>query len=94
MKKYEIDEAIAEFKECAENNRVDLDLSFAEENEQVARWLIELKEFLQLEKEGRLLILPSKLSSIEIDKVKKMIEDLSHESDKEQISEEDEIVLE
>ena len=38
-----IDEAIAQFKYDAECNRTDLDLSYAEENEQVAEWLEELK---------------------------------------------------
>lgn len=39
-----IDEAIKQFKEDAEYNRADLDLEWAEENEQVAKWLEELKE--------------------------------------------------
>ena len=38
-----IDEAIEQFKYDAECNRTDLDLSYAEENEQVAAWLEELK---------------------------------------------------
>ena len=38
-----IDEAIEQFKYDAECNRIDLDLSYAEENEQVAEWLEELK---------------------------------------------------
>ena len=38
-----IDEAIEQFKYDAECNRADLDLSYAEENEQVAEWLEELK---------------------------------------------------
>ena len=38
-----IDEAIEQFKYDAECNRTDLDLSYAEENEQVAEWLEELK---------------------------------------------------
>ena len=38
-----IDEAIEQFKYDAECNRVDLDLSYAEDNEQVAEWLEELK---------------------------------------------------
>ena len=40
-----IDEAIEQFKYDAECNRADLDLSYAEENEQVAEWLEELKAF-------------------------------------------------
>lgn len=38
-----IDEAIKDFKDDAENNRVDLDLEFAKKNEQIAEWLEELK---------------------------------------------------
>ena len=38
-----IDEAIEQFKYDAECNRTDLDLSYAEDNEQVAEWLKELK---------------------------------------------------
>ena len=38
-----IDEAMEQFKYDAECNRVDLDLSYAEDNEQVAEWLEELK---------------------------------------------------
>ena len=40
-----IDEAIEQFKYDAECNRTDLDLSYAEENEQVAEWLEELKAY-------------------------------------------------
>ena len=39
-----IDEAIRQFKYDAECNRADLDLSYAEDNEQLAEWLEELKE--------------------------------------------------
>ena len=39
-----IDEAIEQFKYDAECNRADLDLSYAEDNEQVAEWLEELKQ--------------------------------------------------
>ena len=38
-----INEAIEQFKYDAECNRADLDLSYAEDNEQVAAWLEELK---------------------------------------------------
>ena len=38
-----IDEAIEQFKYDAECNRADLALSYAEDNEQVAEWLEELK---------------------------------------------------
>ncbi len=40
-----IDEAIKDFKDDAENNRVDLDLEFAKKNEQLAEWLEELKAY-------------------------------------------------
>ena len=43
-----IDEAIEQFKYDAECNRADLDLSYAEENEQVAEWLEELKEYREI----------------------------------------------
>ena len=39
-----LDEAIEQFKYDAECNRADLDLSYAEDNEQLAEWLEELKE--------------------------------------------------
>ena len=42
-----IDEAIKQFKYDAECNRADLDLSYAEDNEQLAEWLEELKEYKQ-----------------------------------------------
>lgn len=38
-----IDEAIAQFKYDAKCNRVDLDLGYAQDNEQLAEWLEELK---------------------------------------------------
>lgn len=40
-----IDEAIEQFKYDAECNRADLDLSFAEDNNKVAEWLEELKQY-------------------------------------------------
>ena len=40
-----IDEVIEQFKYDAECNRADLDLSYAEDNEQVAEWLEELKSY-------------------------------------------------
>lgn len=45
-----IDEAIKDFKDDAENNRVDLDLEFAKKNEQLADWLEELKAMRNLDK--------------------------------------------
>lgn len=43
-----LDEAIEQFKYDAECNRADLDLSYAEDNEQVAGWLEELKMYKSL----------------------------------------------
>ena len=43
-----IDEAIEQFKYDAECNRADLDLSYAEDNEQVAEWLKELKAYREI----------------------------------------------
>lgn len=40
-----IDEEIEQFKYDAECNRADLDLSFAEDNDKVAEWLEELKQY-------------------------------------------------
>ena len=40
-----IDEAIENLKYDAECNRADLDLSYAEDNEQLAEWLEELKMY-------------------------------------------------
>lgn len=40
-----IDEAIRQFNYDAECNRADLDLSYAEDNEQIAEWLEELKMY-------------------------------------------------
>jgi hypothetical protein len=55
-----IDEAIKNFRYDAENNRADLDLEFAKENEQIAKWLTKLKEYEDLEEQDRLLKLPCK----------------------------------
>ena len=43
-----LDEAIEQFKYDAECNRADLDLSYAEDNEQVAEWLEDYKHIKQL----------------------------------------------
>ena len=43
-----IDEAIEQFKYDAECNRADLDLSYAEDNEQIAEWLEELKAYREI----------------------------------------------
>ena len=42
-----IDEAIEQFKYDAECNRADLDLSYAEDNEQIAEWLEDYKHIKQ-----------------------------------------------
>ena len=42
-----LDEAIEQFKYDAECNRTDLDLSYAEDNEQVAEWLEDYKHIKQ-----------------------------------------------
>lgn len=56
-----IDEAIKDFKDDAENNRADLDLEFAKKNEQVAKLLTKLKEYENLEEQGMLIKLPCKV---------------------------------
>lgn len=56
-----IEETIIQFKEDAESNRVDGDLEFAKENEQIAKWLEELKEYKTLEAEGKLVKLNCKV---------------------------------
>lgn len=56
-----IEEAIIQYKEDAENNRIDLDLEFAKENEQIAKWLEELKEYKALEAAGKLVKLSCKV---------------------------------
>ena len=43
-----LDEAIEQFKYDAECNRADLDLSFAEDNDKVAEWLEELKQYREI----------------------------------------------
>ena len=42
-----LDEAIEQFKYDAECNRADLDLSYAEDNDQVAEWLEDYKHIKQ-----------------------------------------------
>lgn len=56
-----IEETIIQFKEDAESNRVDGDLEFAKEIEQIAKWLEELKEYKALEAEGKLVKLNCKV---------------------------------
>ena len=56
-----IEETIIQFKEDAESNRVDGDLEFAKENELIAKWLEELKEYKALEAAGKLVKLNCKV---------------------------------
>lgn len=56
-----IDEAIENFKYDANNNHDGLGLEFTKENEQVAKWLEKLKEYNDLEEQGRLVIMPCKV---------------------------------
>lgn len=75
-----IDEAIEQFKYDAECNRADLDLSYAEDNEQVAEWLEELKAI----KDGSVPIIHGKAELELHDKAirNKAIDDFIHECDK------------
>lgn len=59
-----IDEAIKDFRYDAENNRADLDLEFAKENEQVVEWLEKLKEYEDLDKQGKIVKLPCKVGDV------------------------------
>ena len=73
-----IDEAIEQFKYDAECNRADSDLSYAEENEQVAEWLEELKAYREI---GT--VEECKNSVLDIQKAyNKAIDDFIHECDK------------
>ena len=58
MERLNIDEIIEDYMYDAEQNRVDLDISYAEKNEQVAEWLKELKSYRDTEEQGLLLKLP------------------------------------
>lgn len=75
-----IDEAIEQFKYDAECNRADLDLSYAEDNEQVAEWLEELKAI----KDGSIPIIHGKAELELHDKAirNEAIDDFIHECDK------------
>lgn len=52
-----IDEAIDD----AENNRANLDLEVAKENEQITKWFTKLKEYEDLEEQGRIIKLPCRI---------------------------------
>ena len=66
-----IDEAIEQFKYDAECNRVDLDLSYAEDNEKVAEWLEELKGYRDKNK------MVVRVDVENMDSIKDKIEELS-----------------
>lgn len=84
-----IDEAIEQFKYDAECNRADFDLSYAEDNEQIAEWLEELKTIKEMD-----LSIPQHFTKEQIDWIKaycirrniefynKAIDDFVHECDK------------
>lgn len=72
-----IDEAIAHVREVAEekynegflchanpdDGKLDKCVKCAQEHEQLAEWLTQLKEYQQLEEQGRLVILPCKIGT-------------------------------
>ena len=66
-----IDEAIRQFKYDAECNRADLDLSYAEDNEQIAEWLEELKDYRDKNK------MVVRVDVENMDSIKDKIEELS-----------------
>ena len=66
-----IDEAIRQFKYDAECNRADLDLSYAEDNEQIAEWLEELKDYRDKNK------MVVRVDAENMDSIKDKIEELS-----------------
>ena len=55
-----IDAAIASYKKLAYNDRT----CYPEEAQQLAEWLEELKEYQQLEEQGRLIKLPCKVGDV------------------------------
>lgn len=75
MERLTLDEAIAHAKEVAEekynegflchanpdDGKLDKCVKCAQEHEQLAEWLTQLKEYQQLEKQGRLIKLPCKV---------------------------------
>lgn len=74
-----IDEAIKQFKEDAEYNRADLDLEWAEENEQVAKWLEELKAYKTCN-EGKFIHYKESVAyNKAIDDISRMIKDWCYE---------------
>lgn len=60
-----LDEAIQHAKEVAVTQRNNQDcIKCAEEHEQLAEWLEKLKEYQQLEEQGRLVKLPCKVGDV------------------------------
>ena len=57
-----LDEAIDQFKYDAECNRADLDLSYAEDNEQIAEWL---EELVMLRLDSCMIHMPERLHLVE-----------------------------
>ena len=80
-----IDEAIEQFKYDAECNRTDLDLSYAEENEQVAEWLEELKALREEKSDFQIMAKDIAGGNYEMgmeNGYNKAIDDFIHECDK------------
>ena len=57
-----LDEAFEQFKYDAECNRADLDLSYAEDNEQIAEWL---EELVMLRLDSCMIHMPERLHLVE-----------------------------
>ena len=57
-----LEEAIEQFKYDAECNRADLDLSYAEDNEQIAEWL---EELVMLRLDSCMIHMPERLHLVE-----------------------------
>ena len=80
-----IDEAIEQFKYDAECNRTDLDLSYAEENEQVAEWLEELKALREEKSDFQIMAKDIAEGNYEMgmeNGYNKAVDDFVHECDK------------
>ena len=76
-----IDEAIEQFKYDAECNRADLDLSYAEENEQLAEWLEELKALREEKSDFQIIAKDNYEMGME-NGYNKALDDFIHECDK------------
>ena len=83
-----IDEAIEQFKYNAECNRTDLALSYAENNEQVAEWLEELKAYREEKCNKSVYLARKSIDKIDAvnkgykDGYNKALDDFIHECDK------------